>query len=87
MPLLRQEAFARRVVTGRRDFAPSETDKAQETAALEAQQIKCVALDINSNQHEKAKMWWLTPQDVPAEIYKKGLEYAVQNFNYERKSA
>ena len=75
------------MVTGRRDFAPSEADKAQEIVAIEAQQIKCVALDINRNQHERAKTWWPTPQDIPAEIYQKGLEYAVQNYNYERKSA
>ena len=73
--------------TGRKDFAPSEADKAQEAAALEAHQIKCVALDINSNQYERAKTWWPTPQDVPAEIYRKGLEFAVREYNYERKSA
>jgi len=72
---------------GRRDFAPSEADKVQEAAALEARQIKYVALDINSNQHERAKTWWPTPQDVPPEIYRKGLEFAVREFNYERKSA
>ena len=75
------------MVHGRRDFAPSEADKVQEAAAIEEQQIKSVALDINNNQYERAKAWWPTPQDVPAEIYKKGLDYAVQNYNYERKSA
>ena len=75
------------MATGRRDFAPSETDKAQEAAALEARQIQHVALDINNNRHERAKTWWPTPKDIPAEIYQKGLEFAVREFNYERKSA
>ena len=73
--------------TGRRDFVPSETDKEQEAAAIEVRKIQSVALDINNSRHDRAKTWWPTPQDIPADIYRKGMEYAEQNFNYERKSA
>ena len=72
---------------GRRDFAPSEADKVQAAAALEVRKIQSVALDINNNRHERAKTWWPTPRDIPDEIYQKGLEFAVREFNYERKSA
>jgi hypothetical protein len=72
---------------GRREFAPSEADAAQAAAEVEAQQIQHVALDINNSRHERAKMWWSAQQDIPAEIYQKGLEYAEQNYGYQRKSA
>lgn len=51
-----------------------------QSAAVEQEQIKAVALDIDRSQWKFGMKWWKTASDVPASIMERAHQFIAENF-------